>query len=356
MQSKINKKLDFTGHKVFVGLDVHGKSWAVNIIVDDIAHRNYTQPPSPDVLHNYLCKNFPGAEYYSAYESGFSGYGHHRRLLELGIKNIVINAADLPVTNKEKVNKTDPIDSRRIAKALMNNQLRGIYIFDPDHEQFRSLSRMRWRSAKELRRTKNRIRSFLHYYGIYPSEGLNHENWSLAFINWLQQLKLPNEAGTLSLEYLLIAYQNTKKQLLDVTRQLRKIVKVFYHDTYKLLLTIPGIGPITAIYLMAEIGDISRFKSCKHLASYVGLVPRSHQSGDKDPNCSLTYRSNKYLRASLVESAWVAIRNDPALLHYYRERVLSIKPQYVIIKVAHKLLNRVRNVWLNGISYQKCIV
>ena len=77
MQNKINKKLDFTGHKVFVGLDVHGKSWAVNIIVDDIAHRNYTQPPSPDVLHNYLCKNFPGAEYYSAYESGFSGYGHH---------------------------------------------------------------------------------------------------------------------------------------------------------------------------------------------------------------------------------------------------------------------------------------
>lgn len=356
MQSKINKKLDFTGHKVFVGLDVHVKSWAVNIIVDDIVHRNYTQPPSPDVLHNYLRKNFPGADYYSAYESGFSGYGHHRRLLELGIKNIVINAADLPVTNKEKVNKTDPVDSRRIAKALMNNQLKGIYIFNPDHEQFRTLNRMRWKSAKEHKRTKNRIRSFLYYYGITPPEWLNHENWSLAFINWLNQLKLPKESGTLSLEYLLVSYQNTKKQLLDLTRQLRKLVKTYYFDIYKLLLTIPGIGSITAICLIAEIGDISRFKSCKHLASYVGLIPRSHQSGEKDPNCSLTYRSNKYLRASLVESAWVAIRHDPVLLQYYRERVVSIKAQYVIIKVAHKLLNRVRNVWLNGISYQKGIV
>ena len=198
MQNKSTKILDFSGQNVYVGLDVHGASWSVNILVDEIEHRNFTQPPNPDVLSNYLHTHFPGANYYSAYECGFCGYHHHRRLLSLGINNIVINPADLPVTDKEKVNKRDPIDSRRISRALQNKQLKGIHIFSPKHEQFRSLNRMRWRAAKELRRVKNRIRSFLYYYGINPPAELNPEYWTTAFINWLKQLKLPDPTGTLS--------------------------------------------------------------------------------------------------------------------------------------------------------------
>jgi transposase len=352
MQNKSSKILDFTGHNVYVGLDVHGASWAVNILVDEIEHRRFTQPPDPVVLYNYLCKNFPGANYYSAYECGFCGYHHHRKLLELGIKNIVINPADLPITDKEKTNKRDPMDSRRISRALQNNQLKGVYVFNPGHEQFRSLNRMRWRAVKEHRRVKNRIRSFVHYYGICPPEELNPENWTNAFLNWLRQLRLPTEAGTLALDYLVRAYQNTKAQVLLVTKHLRRQAKLHYSDIYKRLITVPGIGPVNAMSLIAEIGDISRFKSCKHLASFVGLVPRSHQSGNKDPQGSLTYRSNKYLRTALVESAWIALRYDPALLQYYKERIINHKSQVVITKIAHKLLNRVRNVWINDTDYQ----
>jgi len=176
MLNKFSNSLDFSGHNVYAGLDVHGASWAVNIIVDDIEQRKFTQPPEPEVLYNYLTSHFPGANYFSAYECGFCGYHHHRRLNELGIKNIVINAADLPVTNKEKQNKTNPIDSLRLSNALKNNQIKGIYVFNPEHEQFRSLFRMRWRAAKKNRRVKNRIRSFLHYYGIVPPVELKAEN------------------------------------------------------------------------------------------------------------------------------------------------------------------------------------
>jgi len=352
MQNKSTKILDFSGHNVYVGLDVHGSSWAVNILVDDIEHRRFTQPPDPVVLFNYLNSHFPGANYFSAYECGFSGYHHHRKLLKLGINNIVINPADLPVTDKEKINKRDPLDSRRISRALQNNQLKGIHIFNPDHEQFRSLNRMRWKAAKEHRRVKNRIRSFLYYYGINPPSELNPEYWTMSFVNWLKQLKLPDQAGTLSMEYLLDSYQYTKDQLLKVSRHLRQQVKLHYPDIYKRLMTVPGIGPINAMCLIAEIGDMTRFKSCKQLASFVGLVPRSHQSGPKDPNCSLTYRSNKYLRTALVESAWMALRYDPALLKYYKERIIKFKTQVAIIKVAHKVLNRIRHVWLNENTYQ----
>ena len=352
MQNKSTKILDFTGHNVYVGLDVHAKSWAVNILVDEITHRSFTQPPDAVLLHSYLTTHFPGANYFSAYECGFCGYHHHRKLIELGIKNIVINAADLPVTNKERVNKKDPVDSRRLSHALKNDQIHGIYVFDPEHEQLRSLFRMRWRAAKEQRRVKNRICSFLHYYGIIPPADLKPDYWPVHYINWLEHLVLPTKAGTTALGYLLKAYHITREQLLEITCELRKEIKANHGKMYKLLQTIPGIGPLTAMCLIAEIGDMTRFKSCKRLASYVGLVPHSHQSGEKDPACRLTYRSNKYLRASIVEAAWVAMRHDPALLKYYKDRVAKYKPQITIIKVAHKLVNRVRYVWMNQEEYQ----
>jgi transposase len=215
---------------------------------------------------------------------------------------------------------------------------------------------MRWKAAKEHRRVKNRIRSFLYYYGINPPSELNPNYWTIAFVNWLKQLKLPDQTGILSLEYLLDSYQDTKDLLLKVSRHLRQQVKLQYGELYKRLMSIPGIGPINAMCLIAEIGDMSRFKSCKHLASFVGLVPRSHQSGPKDPNCSLTYRSNKYLRTALVESAWMALRSDPSLLRYYKERISRYTSQVVIIKVAHKVLNRIRYVWLTGNAYQKGMI
>jgi hypothetical protein len=98
MQTQVTKKIDFTGKSLFIGLDVHKKSWSVTIVVDGIEHRTFTQPPEVDTLQKYLEKNFPVGSYYSAYEAGFCGYGIHRQLNSAGIKNIVINAADTPTT------------------------------------------------------------------------------------------------------------------------------------------------------------------------------------------------------------------------------------------------------------------
>ena len=159
-------------------------------------------------------------------------------------------------------------------------------------------------------------------------------------------------------------YINTLTNPVSICENVENLIEFDFHETIdqhnpkkkapdisNIGLKVPDTNP-----LIAEIGDITRFKTFKHLSSFVGLVPRSHQSGDKDPNCSLTCRSNKYLRSVLVEAAWVAIRNDPALLQCYKERIVKSKPPYVIIKVAHKLLNRIRNVWINEVNYQTCIV
>ena len=141
MQTQVMKKIDFTGKDLFVGLDVHKKSWSVTIVVDGMEHRTFTQPPDPEALQKYLLRSFPGGNYQSAYEAGYCGYGIHRRLNDLGIKNIVINAADIPTTQKDKLHKRDPVDSRKLARGLEKNSLRGIHVFERDHEELRSLNR-----------------------------------------------------------------------------------------------------------------------------------------------------------------------------------------------------------------------
>lgn len=95
-----SKQLDYSGQDIFVGLDTHLKNWRVSIIVNESQFKVFSQDPSSETLNNYLVKNFPNANYYSAYEASFSGFKTHRDLVNLGIKNIVVNPADIPTTDK----------------------------------------------------------------------------------------------------------------------------------------------------------------------------------------------------------------------------------------------------------------
>ena len=136
-----NSQLDFTGQDIFIGLDVYKKQWAVIIYVGEMEHKRYTQPPEVRILSNYLQKNLPGGNYYSVYEAGYSGYWIHRELQKAGIKNIVVNPADVPTSNKEKRRKTDEVDSRKLVKALYQGQLKGIYVPDEEGDCDKRLTR-----------------------------------------------------------------------------------------------------------------------------------------------------------------------------------------------------------------------
>ena len=98
-------KLDFSGENIYVGLDTHLKSWRVSIVVGEDVFKTFSQDPRAQLLSAYLAKNFPNANYYSAYEASFCGFKIHRELVNLGIKNIVVNPADIPTTDKERKQK-----------------------------------------------------------------------------------------------------------------------------------------------------------------------------------------------------------------------------------------------------------
>ena len=117
------KKLDYSGQNIYIGLDTHLKSWRTTIRVGDTFYKTFSQDPEASVLSNYLERNFPGGTYHSAYEASFSGFKAHRELTKLGIDNIVVNPADIPTTDKERKQKQDARDSRKIAEQLSASNL-----------------------------------------------------------------------------------------------------------------------------------------------------------------------------------------------------------------------------------------
>lgn len=106
--------LDFTGQNIYIGIDVHLKSWSVAILSEYTNLKKFSQNPDPEALHKYLASNYPGANYYSVYEAGFCGFWIHEKLTDLGINNIVVNPADVPTMSKEKLRKTDAVDCNKL--------------------------------------------------------------------------------------------------------------------------------------------------------------------------------------------------------------------------------------------------
>jgi len=265
MQTQVTKRLDFFGKKVSIGLEVHKKSWRVTVLVDGIEHRIFNQPPEPQRLVNYLHRMFPNGEYQSAYEAGFCGYFIHRNLLKAGIDNRVIIPSDIPGNQKEMLGKTDYIDNRKIARSLDHDFVRGIHVFEPPPEELRIPNRTRINLRKDFRRSKNRIKSLLYYFGITLPNHLDNNHWSLEFEKWIEQLSFNDPAGKEALFQLMATYRYFKQQMLDINRQLRKFIKVYDRQLYELLMTIPGIGPLTAIPIITEQGDINRFNHLNHL-------------------------------------------------------------------------------------------
>ena len=345
--------INFKDQRVYIGIDVHLKSWKVTIMVNGLEHRTFSQDPSAEVLANYLRKNFPGADYYSAYEAGFCGFSVHRELECLGICNVVVNPADIPTTDKEKRQKEDKRDSRKIAKSLKNGELIGIYVPSQEMGGLRCLVRYRKTLIKEIARHKCRVKSLLYFNGVkIPLELAGaSKHWSGKFTQWLESVELSTEYSKIVLNDILDTVQMLREKLLTINRHFRQGVKGEYADKLKLLQSIPGIGPVASITLLTELEDILRFKKLDHLCSYVGLVPSTNSSGEKERVGAITRRSNRAVREAIIEAAWVASRRDPSLNYSFGILCKRMDATEAIIRIAKKLLNRIRYVMVNEKEY-----
>lgn len=359
MRTEVTKD-SFNGQSFYVGIDYHKKNWNVTILGEQYEHKTMSQNADPDLLAAYLKRNFPGGNYHAVYEAGFSGFESCRKLNDLGVNCMVIHPADVPTSQKEKLQKTDKADSRKLARSLRSNEFEAIHIPDPELEADRALVRQRFRLVKDAGRTKNRVKSLLFQFGIaipdrFTSSQTRH--WSRVYINWLKGLAIDRQSLRQVLDNYIAIGESQRKDLLLLNKQVRNLsLTEAYKNNYSLLLSVPGIGLMTAMTFLVQIGDVGRFERLDDLCNYIGLVPRMYGSGEKMQVGKMIHRGRKELKIMLIEASWEAIRKDPALMLKFNELSKKMHKNKAIVRIARKILSRIRFVLQNRQPYQLSVV
>jgi transposase len=350
-------KLDFTGQPIYIGLDVHKKSWSVSISTKYGQYKTFSQPPEIDKLVHYLWHHFPGALYYSTYEAGYCGFWIHDRLKEKGIGCLVVNPADVPTKNKERKTKRDRIDCRKLSRSLRNGDLEGIYVPPRGKVEDRSLIRTRLSMVRKQTRCKNQIKAMLLFYGVVIPEEREMGHWSRRFIRWIEGIRMERASGDMALQIHLEELCHLRQIIAKLNRSILALSRTEQYRSWVLLLrTVPGISTLTAMILLTEICEISRFPSIDELTSYVGLIPDTEVSGEKEHIGGITQRSHSQLRWLLIEASWRAVQKDPALMMAFDRYCKRMRKTKAIVKIARKLLNRIRYVLKNRSEYVPAVL
>lgn len=341
--------------KLFIGIDIHKRSWKVHCSTDLSGGRTFSMPPDPGKLFEYVERHYPDYDVSTAYEAGCCGYSAHRAFVGYGWSSLVVNPADIFRKGKERHTKTDRIDAQLISRELKDGRLESIVVPDREREQLRSLFRRRNDLVKDMRQIKSYIKMQLLYYGIKVPEEFDNDHWSHAFRGWLDGLEFEYESGKEVLRSRMRTFRFIDREFRDVSTLLRRHTKAHFKKDYMLLRSIPGIGPIVASGILSELGDLRRFNNIKQLTGYVGLAPGIYQSGDTMRQTGVSMRAHRLIRSYFIEASWQAIRTDPVIQGYYRKHQ-GKNVKSVIVKVARKLLSRTLAVIKTGVPYEIGVV
>jgi len=355
--TKVRETIDFTGKIIYVGIDVHQKNYQVAKISQGLCLGNLSMNADGDGLITHLKKHYPGAHFECVYECCAWGFNLQRKLTAAGMGCMVVHAADVSTSDKERKRKTDKVDALKLARHLASGDLKAIHVPDETRQKQRNLIRYRSRLVGDITRSKNRIKSLLKFQGIdIPEEFGKNKHWSRNFLKWIEQQSLQDPSLGDTLGMMLEQLQMLRQLLLKTERKLRQLGKDSYAPEIKLATSVPGIGPTTAMLFLLEVGNVNRFKGFDALNDFIGFCPDTNSSGESQKVRGITKRRHRRLRTALVEAAWIAIRRDPALMDSYQELIKRMTGNRAIIRIARKLLRRLRSVMISGVEYQKGLV
>jgi transposase len=338
------KQLDFTGQNFYCGIDTHKRNWTVTIQTDELFLRTFVQDPEPSILYNYLRGHYPGGNYIAGYEAGYFGYGIQRTFESLGMKCVVLHPGDIPVSQKDKEQKRDARDSRKIAITLKNNEMVPVWVPSVSLEQDRQLLRTREKLILDQTRVKNQIKAALQINGIkYPERFKSKgSHWSARFIQWISELQFAEPSATEALKSKIRHLLFIRSEMLTLLRQIRALSRTDrYSRLYSKLSQLSGIGLITGMTILTETGDIRRFKRPDNYRAFIGVVPRAHDSGDTERPGRITKRANSHLRTLIIETTWIAVRSNPYYLNIYQQYIKRMKGNVAIVRIAGKLANQI---------------
>lgn len=285
---------------VYVGLDVHKRSIHIAVRVNGELARSSVLPADAKAVLGFLKEVREGIRLI-AYEAGPTGFGLARSLRKAGLAVEVIAPGKTP-RQANPGNKSDRLDSRRLAEFAEKGLLRPIATPSVQEEGDRQISRLRDQLMKKRKRVKQQIKSLLLQFGIKEPEGL--AQWTRAGLSVLEKMKLKAPVK-ISLEVLLDELDFFTRRIKEVEKHLRDLSETKRHkESYARLKTHPGVGEITAMKFMAEVYQPGRFSTPAQVASYLGLAPRVRQSGETRREGGIQKSGREALRALLIEASW----------------------------------------------------
>lgn len=290
----------------FVGLDVHKKTISVAVAYEGGEPHHFGKMANRPEKVEELVKKLGAEGTLYAYEAGPCGYALYRRLAEAGARCVVAAPSRIPQAPGDRV-KTDRRDALKLARLLRSGDLRAVWVPSPEQEALRDLTRARQAAQRDLLRVRNRITKLLLRLELAPPEGVNH--WTEAYRDWLTGLALEQVHQRTVLEELLGALAEGEARVQRLRRLVEEAARS--HPQAGLIRAyqaLRGVGVITAMTLLAELGDITRFKTPGELMAYAGLTPREDSSGERVRRGHITRAGNAHVRHVLGEMAWQATR------------------------------------------------
>jgi transposase len=288
---------------VYVGLDVHKESitvaYAIGMGEVELLGKTGTTKTDIERLSKRLQSKGPRVRI--VYEAGPCGYGLYRQLAQKGFDCMVCAPSLIPTKPGERV-KTDRRDAIKLARALRAGDLAAVYVPGVEDEAFRDLARV-WVTAKDdLKQARQRLKSFLLSHGVRYT---GRADWGPAHRHWVSQYCFATEWQQLAFEEYRRTIEDRLAQCARLELLLREAVVTWrFYPAVLGLQAMRGVQFTTAVGMLAELGDLSRFEHPRQLMAWLGVTPSEHSSGERRRKGSITKAGNSYARKLLVEAAW----------------------------------------------------
>jgi transposase len=250
------------------------------------------------------------------YEAGPCGYDLQRELCDAGLDCVVIAPSLIPAKPGDRV-KTDRRDGRKLAELFKADLLTEVHPPTPEEEAVRDLTRAREDANQELLSARHRLTKMLMRHGFVYRQGCN---WTQRHRAWLKGIHFEVREMQEVLDNYLLSVEQIEERLKRLGERLAEVAQSErYADRVGWLCCLRGVDVVTAMTILAELHDVSRFKTARELMSYLGLTPSEHSSGGHTRRGSITKAGNGHVRRVLVEAAW-NYRHRPAVSAYLARR------------------------------------
>jgi transposase len=304
----------------FLGLDVHAETIAVAVAEPDGEVRSLGTIANREESIRKLVKKLGPPEHLRAcYEAGPAGYVLYWQLTQLGVECAVVAPTLVPTKAGDRV-KTDRRDALKLARSHRSDDLTAVWVPDGDSEALRDLVRAREAAKQDQLRARHRLSKFLLRMGRRPVAGM--KAWTEPYMAWVRQVRFerPAQQATL-LDYLHeVDHMAARvKRLEQAITEAVKLASPRVQEVVKGLQALRGIAEISAVTIVAELGQISRFDTARQLMGYSGAVPSEDSSGKRKQRGSITKTGNAHLRRIVVEAAW-SYRHRPTIGPRLRKR------------------------------------